>query len=1361
MPRTATTAAATTNADAAPPLDSAAALQSAMSALRERVAMVDQIVASSPAVEPSVGIQPPASPAMHTPLGSPAQTPMATPMEAPAVEQDSRIQTTVLSDVEIEEMVAQGTTASPQAPSSAQKLRGLGARLAGSLVSLNPVRAGAVTVDTDRGAVSEEKSPTELMRLENCRERGLPDTATWNDIADHDMALSPQDIEERRKDTVGRLLQLATAGPKLSPQNTSDVAEQIRPEIQRASCEQRSAAKECELQEQAGVWNQSTQKEEAEPYGTEQCENAFLTKVDQDVSEPELSEQAEAQEQNESRQHSVPKEHPRPQDAEEREIILSPNPNQDASEPELSQLLDGFQVLALATPAALPSASIVDIRVSTPEAQGTPGFGSPSCGGTRSSSDSFGSAQSGSILNDSCSPVGAEPVRRAGAGRRRGGSIDAALAMLPGTPQDYDIAHDSDEHDAMEEEVQVDQAQGIPEDSDDRRAQLESMDISLHSFIAVDHEKQHDAPHHEVAPRNVEAQCVLNGDSVGAKLALASVFSSSDKAESAGSSYEADSSAVALEDSFAMAEAEARQQVEDSFAVTQKQLQEGFIDAEAEIATSPGDAVCSAFGDDFGQLLAEARRLVGTSQKAVSPVLAPHSPQQLDSPHTHVDATHDACVPKHDMPSLSSDPNVANATNDEPTVEANAAADELTLRIGQRCEVVLQGKCQRGEICFLGSAPLLGIGEWAGVKLDSPCGKHDGSVQGKRYFKCQSRCGVLLKQERVKPSLECPHVAKGPVTRSQTAAMAAIATAKVASTAPNRFMQRATEQVHAAATDPTSPLHGTDVDFSELVAEARQLAGEVEISDLRRSTMNSPAATPSQQRRKEIRATRTGRRSSVDAVASVAAAAEPVPMPTPEHAAEAEAELYLLKRKLRVLWKDMGRQSLRRVLKRSCPSGKVQFDDFLQSLRIGGHINAKLLSDLELRRLFRSAKLESCAPGTTVSSHDITPLPVDTLVSFLGLESTHAEPKKNVADAADTKVDANVKEDEFDFKALLREAREVIGTIPVVRSPPTATATVATAAVTADRSGKPRATATASAVYRMTSHGTDEPTPASAPVDHSTSKRKQPRRPLSAPKQRYAESATKQPRRASPTARASRTRSKTPDTRGRPASSLRAASNSRGRRALSASCRPRPSTAPTPTREDATQMMMADERDLDASPKELSYAERALADAQRRQAWRAKQQEVQEERARTAASGRPGGKPVRKRTPAAQARFLEQMDQNDQARKQRLLELRKEASQEVQAKVLRCAMFVVPVYTELFPSASTVRISKHCILDVDSFGVFREKPAIPKSSKKILAESSNGQRRRPSGNFVSRSDQLLKEKREREHAVSTMQTVEM
>ena len=62
------------------------------------------------------------SPAMHTPLSSPVHTPdWGTPMGEQ--EQDSRVQTTVLTDEQIAAMVSGG----PTPPSSAKK-RGLGAR---------------------------------------------------------------------------------------------------------------------------------------------------------------------------------------------------------------------------------------------------------------------------------------------------------------------------------------------------------------------------------------------------------------------------------------------------------------------------------------------------------------------------------------------------------------------------------------------------------------------------------------------------------------------------------------------------------------------------------------------------------------------------------------------------------------------------------------------------------------------------------------------------------------------------------------------------------------------------------------------------------------------------------------------------------------------------------------------------------------------------------------------------------------------------------------------------------------------------------------------------------------------------------
>lgn len=40
-------------------------------------------------------------------------------------------------------------------------------------------------------------------------------------------------------------------------------------------------------------------------------------------------------------------------------------------------------------------------------------------------------------------------------------------------------------------------------------------------------------------------------------------------------------------------------------------------------------------------------------------------------------------------------------------------------------------------------------GVWAGVELDRPRGKNDGSVEGVRYFVCQPKHGLFLRPEHL------------------------------------------------------------------------------------------------------------------------------------------------------------------------------------------------------------------------------------------------------------------------------------------------------------------------------------------------------------------------------------------------------------------------------------------------------------------------------------------------------------------------------------------------------------------------------------------------------------------------------------
>ena len=57
---------------------------------------------------------------------------------------------------------------------------------------------------------------------------------------------------------------------------------------------------------------------------------------------------------------------------------------------------------------------------------------------------------------------------------------------------------------------------------------------------------------------------------------------------------------------------------------------------------------------------------------------------------------------------------------------------------------------KRGEVRYVGKIPAIAPGWWVGVKYDEPVGKNDGSLKGRRYFKCAA---VLM---QVLASIPCP-----------------------------------------------------------------------------------------------------------------------------------------------------------------------------------------------------------------------------------------------------------------------------------------------------------------------------------------------------------------------------------------------------------------------------------------------------------------------------------------------------------------------------------------------------------------------------------------------------------------------------
>nr|XP_040235376.2 restin homolog isoform X13 [Anopheles coluzzii] len=72
-------------------------------------------------------------------------------------------------------------------------------------------------------------------------------------------------------------------------------------------------------------------------------------------------------------------------------------------------------------------------------------------------------------------------------------------------------------------------------------------------------------------------------------------------------------------------------------------------------------------------------------------------------------------------------------------------ADTDSFIIGQRVWV---GGIRPGQIAYIGETHFA-PGEWAGVVLDEPNGKNDGSVAGKRYFQCEAKKGVFSRLTRL------------------------------------------------------------------------------------------------------------------------------------------------------------------------------------------------------------------------------------------------------------------------------------------------------------------------------------------------------------------------------------------------------------------------------------------------------------------------------------------------------------------------------------------------------------------------------------------------------------------------------------
>ncbi|CAG9535649.1 unnamed protein product [Cercopithifilaria johnstoni] len=81
---------------------------------------------------------------------------------------------------------------------------------------------------------------------------------------------------------------------------------------------------------------------------------------------------------------------------------------------------------------------------------------------------------------------------------------------------------------------------------------------------------------------------------------------------------------------------------------------------------------------------------------------------------------------------------------------ASAENEAKQFNIGDRCLVHISNQQERkGIVSYIGLTKFKD-GYWIGVTYDEPFGKHDGSVNGERYFTCENNHGVFVRPRDVK-----------------------------------------------------------------------------------------------------------------------------------------------------------------------------------------------------------------------------------------------------------------------------------------------------------------------------------------------------------------------------------------------------------------------------------------------------------------------------------------------------------------------------------------------------------------------------------------------------------------------------------
>lgn len=170
---------------------------------------------------------------------------------------------------------------------------------------------------------------------------------------------------------------------------------------------------------------------------------------------------------------------------------------------------------------------------------------------------------------------------------------------------------------------------------------------------------------------------------------------------------------------------------------------------------------------------------------------------------------------------------VEKATSNEKASGApsSEAQEEFVddFRVGER--VWVNGN-KPGFIQFLGETQFA-PGQWAGIVLDEPIGKNDGSVAGVRYFQCEPLKGIFTRPSKLTRKVQAEDEASGLQTTQASRTTSPLSTSAASMTAsspatPSHIPQKSSQPAakEPSATPPISNLTKTASESISNLSEA-------------------------------------------------------------------------------------------------------------------------------------------------------------------------------------------------------------------------------------------------------------------------------------------------------------------------------------------------------------------------------------------------------------------------------------------------------------------------------------------------------------------------------------------------------------